>query len=313
MITRLASRSCRLRSIPGILGALALLSIGACGSITTAGLNCELPTTAVSLPEELEETSGVVVSLGQPNVFWTHNDDGSVLIAIDPDGEIISRIRIRPSLRDWEDIATAICAGGKSCLYLADTGDNLERRSGGDISIRRLEEPDLASSDFRATPNQQIPELDADIFPVRLPDGPRDIEALLVLPGEDIYVTTKGRNGPVAVYRYPPPLRPDTVNLELVQELSPGARVIPRQVTGGSVSPGGDVLALRTYESLQFFEFIANKLVPITEGHIDLRPLLEAQGEGIAIGPDGLLVLTSEAVGETPPQMNIMQCNLGTS
>ena len=164
MITRLASRSCRLRSIPGILGALAILSIGACGSITTAGLNCELPTTAVSLPEELEETSGVVVSLGQPNVFWTHNDDGSVLTAIDPDGEIISRIRIRPSLRDWEDIATAICAGGKSCLYLADTGDNLERRSGGDISIRRLEEPDLASSDFRATPNQQIPELDTDIF-----------------------------------------------------------------------------------------------------------------------------------------------------
>ena len=85
---------------------------------------------------------------------------------------------------------------------------------------------------------------------MRLPDGPRDIEALLVLPGEDIYVITKGRNGPVAVYRYPSPLRPDTVNLELVQELSPGARVIPRQVTGGSVSPEGDVLASVSYTHL---------------------------------------------------------------
>ena len=313
MIARFASRSCRLRWIPSILGALALLSIGACGSITTASLNCELTTTAISLPEELEETSGVVVSLGQPDVFWTHNDDGSVLTAIDPDGKIISRIRIRPSLTDWEDIATSICAGGESCLYLADTGDNLERRSAGDISIRRLEEPDLDSPNLRVTLNQQIPELDADVFPVRLPDGPRDIEALLVLPGEDIYVSTKGRNGPVAIYRYPPPLRPDTVTLELVQELSPGARVIPRQVTGGSASPEGDILALRTYESLQFFEFVADTLVPIKDGHMDLRPLLEAQGEGIAIGPGGLLVLTSEAVGETPPQMNLMHCNLNAS
>jgi hypothetical protein len=295
------------------VGALALLSIGACEPTTTASLNCQSTTTTISLPEELEETSGVTVSLSQPDVFWTHNDDGSVLTAIDPDGEIISRIRIRPSLTDWEDIATSSCAGSKSCLYLADTGDNLERRSAGDISIRRLEEPDLTSADFRATPNQQIPEFDADVFPVRLPDGPRDIEALLVLPGEDIYVTTKGRNGPVAVYRYPPPLRPDIVTLELVQELSAGARVIPRQVTGGSVSPEGDILALRTYESLQFFEFVADTLVPIKDSHIDLRPLLEAQGEGIAIGPGGLLVLTSEAVGETPPQMNLMHCNLDAS
>ncbi len=292
---------------------VALLSIGACEPTTTASLNCQSTTTTISLPEELEETSGVTVSLSQPDVFWTHNDDGSVLTAMNSVGEIISRIRIRPSLTDWEDIATSSCAGGKSCLYLADTGDNLERRSAGDISIRRLEEPDLDSPNFRVTLNQQIPEFDTDVFPVRLPDGPRDIEALLVLPGEDIYVSTKGRNGPVAIYRYPPPLRPDTVTLELVQELSPGARVIPRQVTGGSVSPEGDILALRTYESLQFFKFVADTLVPIKDGQIDLRSLLEAQGEGIAIGPGGLLVLTSEAVGETPPQMNLMHCNLDAS
>ena len=310
---RFARKSCWQQWIPDIVVVVALLSIGACEPTTTASLNCQSTTTTISLPEELEETSGVTVSLSQPDVLWTHNDDGSVLTAMNSVGEIISRIRIRPSLTDWEDIATSSCAGGKSCLYLADTGDNLERRSAGEISIRRLEEPDLDSPNFRVTLNQQIPEVDTDVFPVRLPDGPRDIEALLVLPEEDIYVSTKGRNGPVAVYRYPPPLRPDTVTLELVQELSPGARVIPRQVTGGSVSPEGDILALRTYESLQFFEFVADTLVPIKDGHIDLRPLLEAQGEGIAIGPGGLLVLTSEAVGETPPQMNLMHCNLGAS
>ncbi|MEC9356006.1 MAG: hypothetical protein VX507_07180, partial [Gemmatimonadota bacterium] len=232
MSVRFARKSCWQHWIPDIVVVVALLSIGACEPTTTASLNCQSTTTTISLPEELEETSGVTVSLSQPDVFWTHNDDGSVLTAMNSVGEIISRIRIRPSLTDWEDIATSSCAGGKSCLYLADTGDNLERRSAGEVSIRRLEEPDLDSPNFRVTLNQQIPELDTDVFPVRLPDGPRDIEALLVLPGEDIYVSTKGRNGPVAIYRYPPPLRPDTVTLELVQELSPGARVIPRQVTG---------------------------------------------------------------------------------
>ena len=74
---------------------------------------------------------------------------------------------------------------------------------------------------------------------MRLPDGPRDIEALLVLPGERVLVVTKGRNDPVTVYRYPGALRPDTVTLEEVQRLSDGPRILPRQVTGGAVSRRG--------------------------------------------------------------------------
>jgi len=193
-----------------------LLLIEACGPLTTTSLNCRQTTTGISLSEELEETSGVAISLSQPDVFWSHNDDGSVLSAIDSDGKIISQMRIRPSLRDWEDIAASRCPGGGSCLYLADMGDNLERRPAGGISIRRLEEPDLTSPNFTDNFNGRLPELDSEVFPVRLPDGPRDIEALLVLPEEEIYVITKGRNGPVTVYRYPPPLRHDTITLELV-------------------------------------------------------------------------------------------------
>ena len=288
---------------------LVLLLIEACGPLTTTSLNCRQTTTGISLSEELEETSGVAISLSQPDVFWSHNDDGSVLSAIDSDGKIISQMRIRPPLTDWEDIAASRCPGGGSCLYLADMGDNLERRPAGGISIRRLEEPDLTSPNFMDNFNGRLPELDSEVFPVRLPDGPRDIEALLVLPEEEIYVITKGRNGPVTVYRYPPPLRHDTVTLELVQELSSGARVIPRQVTGGSVSPQGNIIVLRTYKSLQFYEFVANKLIPLRDGDMNLGSLREAQGEGVAIGTDGLLVLTSEAAAGKPPQMNLMHCN----
>ena len=79
-------------------------------------------------------------------------------------------------------------------------------------------------------------------------------------------------------------------------------------INKAKISPEGDLIALRTYESMQLFELVENKLVPLQNGDIDLRPLLEAQGEGIAIGRDGLLVLTSEAAGGNPPQMNLLYC-----
>ena len=147
------------------------------------------------------------------------------------------------------DSAISECFQNSSCLYLADTGDNRERRRAGSISIRRLEAPDLLN-----TSAQSLTELSTDVFPLRLPNGPRDIETLFVLSEAEIYLATKGRNDPVSVYRYPPPLRPDTVTLELVQELSPGARVIPRQLTGGSVSPEGDLIALRTLSLIHISE-----------------------------------------------------------
>ena len=235
------------------------------------------------LPQEINESSGVAVSLDHPGVFWTHNDAGSVLFAVGEDGALVGRWPVLPRARDWEDLALATCPGGGSCLYVSDLGDNYEERT--NIRLMRLPEPDPASA-----PDT----LRADVFPVRLPDGPRDIEALLVLPGERIMVVTKGRNDPVTVYRYPGALRPDTVTLEEVQRLSDGPRILPRQVTGAAVSPGGQVVAIRTYEALQFYRVQSDTLVPVDGGMVNLRTLREGQGEGVGIGLDGEVVLTSE-------------------
>lgn len=174
------------------------------------------------------------------------------------------------------------CALGGSCLYLADLGDNYEERTFG--RILRVPEPDPTAPDT----------LRPEIFPVRLPQGARDIEALLVLPGERLLAVTKGRNHAITVYRYPGVLRPDTVTLEEVQRLSDGPRILPRQVTGGAVSPSGGVVALRTYESLQFYRVVADTLVPVEGGLVNLRPLREPQGEGVGMGLDGSVVLASE-------------------
>ncbi len=240
------------------------------------------------------------MSLRHPGVLWTHADGaGSDLFAVDAAGQVIARFPIQPGTRDWEDVALSTCGDGGSCLYLADTGDNYEERPFA--RILRTAEPDPVSPSTLRT----------DVFPVRFPDGPRDAEALLVLPGERVLVVTKGRNDPVTVYRYPGVLRPDTVVLEEIQRLSDGARFLPRQVTGGSVAPGGELAAIRTYESLQFYHVRSDTLVPVDGGLVNLRTLNEAQGEGVGIGLDGRVFLTSEGgpLGG-PGSMSILRCKL---
>lgn len=274
---------------------LAALLLSACGPVTAGGgPGCRPTGSAARLPEDLTEPSGIAVSLDHLGVLWTHNDAGSVLFAIDPDGRVLARFRVRPRLVDWEDVALAPCpeAGG-SCLYLADLGDNYEERTS--LKIMRVPEPDPASADTLGPMRTSSEALQPEVFPVRLPDGPRDIEAMLVLPGERILAVTKGRNAAVTVYRYPGALRPDTVTLEEVQRLSPGPRILPRQVTGGTVSPDRGLAVLRTYESLSFYQVQADTLVPMDGGLVNLRLLEEPQGEGVGLGLGGSMFLSSES------------------
>ncbi|MDP2957168.1 MAG: hypothetical protein Q8N53_12165 [Longimicrobiales bacterium] len=279
---------------------LLALFAAACGPVSTGGgPGCQPSLKAVRLADDLGEASGVAASLRHPGTYWTHNDALSVLFAVDGAGAVVARFPVLPKLRDWEDVAVAGCPQGGSCLYLADLGDNYEERTHG--LILRLPEPDPAQPDT----------LRPEVFPVRLPEGARDIEALLVLPGERILVVTKGRNHPVTVYRYPGALRPDTVVLEPVQLLSEGPRIFPRQVTGGAVSPRGGLVALRTYESLQFYRVASDTLIRVEGGLVNLRPLSEPQGEGVGIGLDGAIVLASEGgPAGAPGSLSFMRCVL---
>lgn len=247
---------------------------------------------AVRLPQEFAEASGAAVSLDHPGVVWSHNDSGSTLFAIDLQGRPLARFRVQPRLRDWEDVALSTCPDGGSCLYLADLGDNYEERS--DLKILRVREPDPSQAGPPISEGPPHDTLVAEVFPVRLPEGAGDIEALLVLPGERVFAVSKGRNDAVTVFRYPGPLRPDTVTLDPVQRLSSGPRFLPRQVTGGSVSPDRGVVALRTYEAVHFYRMVGDTLVELPDARVSLALLQEPQGEGVGLGLNGTMVLTSE-------------------
>ena len=258
--------------------------MGSCSIWSGAGPGCELAEGPYALPEALKESSGVAASLRTPGVFWTHSDNGgpAQLWAVDGRGAVLGRIELADlRVRDAEDLATAPCPEG-SCLYLADIGDNYAERD--TLVVLRAVEPD---PDARTIPAQRLP--------VQLPDAPRDAEAIFVLPEERIFVVTKGGDWPVTVYRYPLPLRPDTlVVLEEVQRLSETPRVLPRQVTGAGASRDGTLVVIRTYETLLLHRWDGTRLIPIVDETVNLRSVRESQGEGVGIGDDGIVVLTSE-------------------
>lgn len=258
--------------------------------------------TAIELPRVLVETSGLAPSRTDERVLWTHNDGDSPLFALDRQGRVIGSRSVRPHLRDWEDIASGPCPSAGSCLYFADTGDNAERRPPGSATIVRVPEP--------ADPSGAAP-LSGEVHPIAFPAGPRDVEAIFVLPGERLHLVTKGRNHPITVYRYPPPLRPSVVTLVEVQRLTGGAAPLASQVTGASASLDGSVVAIRTYQSITFYRTAGDSLTPMDDGVVNLRSLREAQGEGVALLDDGEVLLTSEGgVLGAAPSMNVLRCVL---
>lgn len=278
---------------------LPLAILAACGPVATAGPGCQASAAPFPLDETLAESSGVAPSLRHPGVYWTHNDADPRLFGLDEQGQVIWERPLDHRFIDWEDLAVSACADHGSCLYAADIGDNYEEHPWR--AVVRFAEPDPSQASAPAV----------ETFPFRLPDGPRDMEAMLVLPGERILFVTKGRNHPITVYRYPGTLRPDTVVLEEVQRLTDGPRILPRQVTGGAAAPRGGVVALRTYQSLTFYRVVGDTLEALEGGTVNLRTLRESQGEGVGITGDGRVVLTSEGgPGGGPPSMALVRCSL---
>lgn len=157
--------------------------------------------------ERIDESSGVAVSADAQTVF-THNDSGDTarFFAVDLRGCTLATYRLTgpggDDAVDWEDAARA-----GDTLYFADTGDNGRRRAQVDVyAVPVPEVPPtgpgacLPSAD-RTTPSTR--------YRLRYPDGPHDVETLLVDPADcRLYLVTKEPDGRSAVYATSSPARP---------------------------------------------------------------------------------------------------------
>jgi len=265
-----------------------------CGWVTGSSAQQPLctPSTALTRLAGVSEASGIALSRRTPGIIWSHNDSGApVLFAFDTSGKARGRVPVTGmSVDDWEDLAVGPCAQG-SCLYLADIGDN--NRGRRQITIYRVPEP--RPEDKATAPVEALHAV--------YPDGPRDAEALFVAPGGQILLISKDDPRTTALYRLRQPAAGRTGKLEFM------ARLPLDRATGAGTSPDGVWVAVRTNNELLLYR--TQDLIGggnAQPRRFDLAALREPQGEGVALGADGLVYLAGEGNGSGT--FTTLRCNL---
>ncbi|RVU41475.1 hypothetical protein EA187_18560 [Lujinxingia sediminis] len=254
----------------------------------------------------LAESSGLAAGWRNPEVLWTHNDSGDrarlfALTTSPSDETDASPILTELTLEgienvDWEDVAIGPCAAGSdaSCIYVADTGDNLKERE--EVVIYRFEEPLLDD-----TPPTRL-NLSEGISSQRFTyeGGPRDAEALLVDPqSAAIFIIEKVDEASSRVFELSGAFEDNAVieaqpvaTLTLAETLSFG-----RMVTAADVAPDGRSFSLRTYTHLYTYCAPGGALRQAFESEPQRRFVTPGtlQGEALTYARDGESIwLTSE-------------------
>jgi hypothetical protein len=267
------------------------------------------------------ESSGVAVSRAHTGVLWTHNDsgDGPYLYATDLHGADRGRLLIPGAQAwDWEDMALGPCPvlflRQPSCLYLADTGDNLEVRPF--VTVYAIPEPRPPQDGGDTLGTTRAPA----VLRVRYPDGPHDVEAVYVSPRDTaVYFVSKGarRGSAIRLYRAARSAWrfPDTSDAVTVATLVQTLDIRPnpeagRVITSAAVRPDGRLVALRTYtEIFLFYPGIGGRLLEARTRSCTLTGR-ETGGEAIDFLGDTTFVLTKEGGRSRPGTIHVVTCGL---
>lgn len=284
----------------------------------------------------LVETSGLMQSRLNRDVFWANNDNGNEhrLFALGRDGTYLASYDL--DLANSQDIeGLAMGPGpiaGRNYLYLGDvganwriwgcstanvdTGDcagcpNIPARCGGgicdcrgrELHVYRTEEPAVAPGQaFTA-----VADVPVETFVLRFPDAMlglrQDVETMMVDPrGGDLYLVTK-HTTPALLLRAAAPLRSDAPNvLEIAGELPWGGE---SQATGGDISADGWLVGVRRYGDAHVWERAPGATIAQAIQGPDCRISAgEIQAESFAFDVDGsgsFFSLSESAGHETVP------------
>lgn len=211
------------------------------------------------------ESSGLVV---QDGLFLTANDSGDSgrLFAVDRTGATVG-------VTHWSEAPTdveALAPGGRGHVWVGDIGDNLANRS--EVTIARIP---VGRGDRTVVPTS---------YRLTYPHGATDAETLMRNPATGrLYLATKNVFGGI-LYAVPRHLTETGTN-----RLTRVGRVQPI-ATDGAFFPDGRHLVVRDYSSATVYGWPSLQRV----GSFDLPP--QRQGEGIAVGPEAALYLSTEGV-----------------
>ena len=235
--------------------------------------------------KKLKEVSGLVASRANPGYLWVHNDGGNPAEIYLVDLALNVRLTcVLPDAenRDWEDIAIGPGPDPhKTYLYLADIGDNQERKRFK--TLFRFEEPRVDSLEALVIrPREQSVPTERITF--RLEDGSKDSEAILIDPStKDILLISK-RENPAYLYSF---AAPDHTNDTLLARRV--AQVNIPGVTAADVSPDGKELLVKTYRHVYYWKTDSVRPLAqlITQMPIPVRYRRELQGEALGWDMEG--------------------------
>lgn len=238
-------------------------------------------------PEEIPESSGIVISTQNPGILWTHNDSGNdpIVYGVYPKYGIVAKINLlEVEGRDIEDIAIAPCSRetpNKQCLFIADIGDNIYARGTKDVDYPKVyivEEPIVSNTnpamvyEYNVTPKVLRISYEGNI--------PYNAEAFAITRDLDFLVITKGDKDQdgydklAKLYRVPYSTWIDNYNTSdpLVMKYEDTLFEVNEkadQVTAATYLDG--VLAVKTYSSIYFFKKTTIINLFPTEESDDLR------------------------------------------
>ena len=251
----------------------------------------------------IDEASGLTPSNGHAGVFWTLNDSGGgpQLFAINDQRELLSTLMVKGATNvDWESITS----DRQGHLYIGDFGNNANERR--DLAIYRVQEPaKLAEANAYLTTQ-------AEVFRFRyseqsaFPDDSElnfDAEAMFYMPRRNgrkgmLYLLTKHRSDTrTALYAFRELKANQIVAPELVDTFDVGGAEhwFGGSVTGASVDPDGQRLAILTYHEVFIFDVSSDEVtLKKLLGSVKLEQSRTQQVEGIAWDGEKLLMVNEQ-------------------
>lgn len=252
--------------IPGLLVLLLVVVIVSSLARRADGAEAEPQVVSRMNDPRISESSGLTVSRSYDGIVYTINDSGNdpLIFAIElKTGHTVGVTRVEGgTLSDSE----ALAIDSKGMLWVADTGDNLERRK--DAALYALPE--------QGPGNHTVV---ASRYPISYDADSHNVEALLINPltGAKLLVSKGMPSG--TIYKLPTTLSTDHTNLAVAQV---GAG--PSTVTDATYTADGKYVVMRTYASMYLFDATKGTLLN------GVRTPDQRQGETIAAEPHSLLL-----------------------
>ncbi len=254
---------------------------------------------------EITESSGIVASRCNENIFWTHNDSGDAafIFALNKQGEKFGTWKVTGAKNDdWEDIATIKNEKGECFLYIGDIGNNERLKS--EFIVYRVREPKVSVIDKNSSRKNPSQTETAQAIKFDYPDMRQDAETLLVHPQTgDVYVLSKSLSSASGVYKLPKNYDLNKTNrLEKIADLTVPA--FPNGLlTGGEISPDGKRVIVCDYFAA--YELVLPEKAKSFDEIWRGKPLIvelgeRAQGEAVGYSADGKSIFATSEKRNSP-------------